>query len=32
MVADGGRLQLYISPADLRNGRFDRVYGIFDSG
>jgi hypothetical protein len=30
-VADGGRLQLEISPADLATGRFDRVCGIFDS-
>ncbi len=31
-VADAGRLQLFISPADLRAGRFDRVCGVFDSG
>jgi hypothetical protein len=31
-VADAGRLQLLISPADLRAGRFDRVCGVFDSG
>jgi uncharacterized protein YwqG len=31
MVADGGTLQLLISPADLRAGRFDRVCGVFDS-
>lgn len=30
-VADGGRLQLLISPEDLRRGRFDRVCGVFDS-
>jgi hypothetical protein len=30
-VADGGRLQVEISPADLAAGRFDRVCGIFDS-
>ena len=30
-VADAGRLQIAISPADLRRGRFDRVCGIFDS-
>ncbi len=30
-VADGGRLQVVIDPADLRRGRFDRVCGIFDS-
>ena len=30
-VADGGRLQVEISPADLTAGRFDRVCGIFDS-
>jgi hypothetical protein len=30
-VADGGRLQLLIAPADLARGRFDRVCGIFDS-
>jgi hypothetical protein len=30
-VADGGRVQLMISPADLRAGRFDRVCGTFDS-
>ena len=30
-VADAGRLQLLISPADLRAGRFDRVCGTFDS-
>jgi len=30
-VADGGRLQLLISPADLARGRFDRVCGVFDS-
>lgn len=30
-VADGGRLQLLISPKDLRRGRFDRVCGTFDS-
>jgi hypothetical protein len=30
-VADAGRLQLLISPADLRAGRFDRVCGVFDS-
>jgi hypothetical protein len=30
-VADGGRLQIAISPGDLRSGRFDRVCGIFDS-
>lgn len=30
-VADGGRLQVQISPADLAAGRFDRVCGIFDS-
>jgi hypothetical protein len=29
-VADGGRLQVQISPADLAAGRFDRVCGIFD--
>ena len=31
MVADAGTLQLLISPADLRAGRFDRVCGVFDS-
>ena len=31
MVADVGTLQLLISPADLRAGRFDRVCGVFDS-
>ena len=30
-VADGGRLQVEVSPADLAAGRFDRVCGIFDS-
>jgi Domain of unknown function (DUF1963) len=30
-VSDGGRLQIAIPPADLRDGRFDRVCGIFDS-
>jgi hypothetical protein len=30
-VADAGRLQVLISPADLRAGRFDRVCGVFDS-
>ncbi len=30
-VADGGRLQVEIAPADLAAGRFDRVCGIFDS-
>jgi hypothetical protein len=30
-VADAGALQLLISPADLRAGRFDRVCGVFDS-
>jgi hypothetical protein len=30
-VADAGRLQVVIAPADLRRGRFDRVCGIFDS-
>jgi hypothetical protein len=30
-VADAGRLQVAIAPADLRRGRFDRVCGIFDS-
>jgi hypothetical protein len=30
-VADGGRLQLAISPEDLRRGRFDRACGFFDS-
>jgi hypothetical protein len=30
-VADAGRVQLPISPADLRAGRFDRVCGVFDS-
>jgi hypothetical protein len=30
-VADAGRLQLLISPADLRAGRLDRVCGVFDS-
>jgi hypothetical protein len=30
-VADGGQLQVEISPADLAAGRFDRVCGIFDS-
>jgi hypothetical protein len=30
-VADGGRLQLLIAPADLARGRFGRVCGIFDS-
>jgi Domain of unknown function (DUF1963) len=30
-VADGGRLQVEIPPADLAAGRFDRVCGIFDS-
>lgn len=29
-VADGGRLQVAIHPADLRRGRFDRVCGIFN--
>jgi Domain of unknown function (DUF1963) len=29
-VGDFGRLQVAISPADLRRGRFDRVCGIFD--
>jgi hypothetical protein len=29
-VADGGRLQVEIAPADLAAGRFDRVCGIFD--
>jgi hypothetical protein len=31
-LADSGRIQLLISPADLRAGRFDRVCGVFDSG
>jgi hypothetical protein len=31
-VADGGRLQILVAPADLRAGRFDRVCGVFDSG
>jgi hypothetical protein len=31
MVADGGRLQVLISPADLRDGRFSRACGVFDS-
>ncbi len=31
MAADGGRLQMLISPADLKRGRFDRVCGVFDS-
>lgn len=30
-VADAGRLQILIAPADLRAGRFDRVCGVFDS-
>jgi uncharacterized protein DUF1963 len=30
-VADAGRLQLLISPADLRGGRFNHVCGVFDS-
>jgi hypothetical protein len=30
-VADAGRLQVLIAPADLRAGRFDRVCGVFDS-
>jgi hypothetical protein len=30
-VADGGVIQILISPADLRAGRFDRVCGTFDS-
>jgi uncharacterized protein DUF1963 len=30
-VADAGRVQMLISPADLRAGRFDRVCGVFDS-
>jgi Domain of unknown function (DUF1963) len=30
-VADAGRLQLLISPADLRAGRFTHVCGVFDS-
>jgi hypothetical protein len=30
-VADAGRLQLLISPADLRAGRFNHVCGVFDS-
>jgi hypothetical protein len=30
-VADGGRLQVEIAPADLAAGRFDRACGIFDS-
>ena len=30
-VADGGTIQMLISPADLRAGRFDRVCGTFDS-
>ena len=30
-VADGGRLQVAIPPADLRNGRFGRACGSFDS-
>lgn len=30
-VADAGRIQLLISPADLQRGRFDRVCGVFDS-
>jgi hypothetical protein len=30
-VADGGRLQVEVSPEDLAAGRFDRVCGIFDS-
>jgi len=30
-VADAGRIQLFISPSDLRRGRFDRVCGVFDS-
>lgn len=30
-VADGGILQLLIAPADLANGRFDRVCGVFES-
>ena len=29
-VGDFGRLQIAISPADLRRGRFDRACGIFD--
>jgi hypothetical protein len=31
VVADAGRIQFLISPADLRAGRFDRVCGVFDS-
>jgi len=30
-VADAGRVQILIAPADLRAGRFDRVCGVFDS-
>lgn len=30
-IADGGRLQVEISPEDLAAGRFDRVCGILDS-
>jgi hypothetical protein len=30
-VADAGRLQLLISPADLRAGRFNHVCGVFDT-
>jgi hypothetical protein len=30
-VADAGRLQVAVPPADLRGGRFDRACGIFDS-
>jgi hypothetical protein len=30
-VADAGRLQILIAPADLRAGRFDRTCGVFDS-
>jgi hypothetical protein len=32
VVADAGRIQFLIAPADLRTGRFDRVCGVFDSG
>src|SRR3954452_19396691 len=30
-IADAGRIQLLISPDDLRAGRFDRLCGVFDS-